>query len=147
MRTEFASGAWVEHRPIQDLKTKDADAVTEAVRMTMPITADGQVDLSGGIAVGGSMQIRSRNAVIARIVTAWSFTGDGGAPLPVPYYSDHEIVHEDSIGELPIDDGSELEELLAPYQAKLRSRPNRPGGTTSSSNGASKASPGRSRRA
>lgn len=147
MRTEFASGAWVEHRALGDMKVKDADAVTEAIRMLLPMTGDGEVDLSGGISVGGAHKLRTRNAVIARVVTAWSFTTDDGAPLPVPYWENHEIHDEDSIGELPIDDGAELEELIAPYQAKLRSRPNPKGATTSSSNGAPRASQGRSRRA
>lgn len=147
MRTTFTSGAWVEHRPLADLKVKDADAVTEAIRMLLPMSAEGEVDLSGGISVGGAHKLKTRNAVIARVVTAWSFTTGDGAPLPVPYWENHEIHDEDSIGELPIDDGAELEELIAPYLAKLRSRPNRGGATTSSSNGVHKASPGRSRRA
>lgn len=145
MRTEFEGGAWVEHRPIQDLKVRDSDAVTEAMRMTLPVTADGEVDLAGGLSVGGSMQIKARNAVIARVVTAWSFTTGDGAPLPVPYYENHEIHNEESIAELPIDGGNALFELIAPYQAKLRSRPNREGATTSSSNGVHKANQGRSR--
>jgi hypothetical protein len=147
MRTEFASGAWVEHRPIGDLKVKDADAVSSALKMVMPMTSEGELDLSGGISLGGEMQVKTRNAVIARVVTAWSFTTDDGAPLPVPYFENHEIHEEASIGELPIDDGNELQALIAPYQAKLRARPDPKGATTSSSNGASRASQGRSRRA
>lgn len=146
MRTELPSGAWIEHRPVQDLRGKDKDAVTMAVRMVIPMTADGEVDLSQGMTMGGELQIKSRNAVIARVITAWSFTAEDGGPLPVPEWAGREIVNEDSIGELPLDGLNEIEELIAPYLAKLRARPDPKGATTSSSNGLPRAKAHGSRR-
>jgi hypothetical protein len=134
MRTELASGAWVEHRSIDDLKMKDHDAVSRAVKMAMPMTAEGEIDLSGGVSLGGDLQINRRNAAIARIVTAWSYD------FPVPVIENKEIRGEESIGEIPIDDGLELAQLLEPYMAKLGRRPDPKGTTTSSSNGLSRAS-------
>lgn len=133
MKTTFESGAWVEHRPLQDLKAKDKDAVSESVRMALPVTEEGEVDLSRGVTMSGVMQVAARNACIARLVTAWSYD------LPVPRWENHEIHDEDSIGELPLDDINELEALIAPALAKLRQRPDPKGTTTSSSSTSSRA--------
>ena len=133
MKTIFASGAWVEHRPIQDLKAKDKDAVSAAVKMVIPLTEDGEFDRSQGMVFSGAMQLAARDACIARVVTGWSWE------LPVPYFEAGEVHGGESIGELPIDDFNELEDLIAPYLAKLRQRPNPKGATTSASSGPSRA--------
>ena len=133
MRKTFASGAWVDHRPLQDLKAKDKDAVSESARMALPVTEEGKVDLSRGVTMSGVMQTAARNACIARLVTAWSYD------LPVPKWENHEIRDEDSIGELPLDDIWELEELIAPALAKLRKRPDPKATTTTSSSTSSRA--------
>lgn len=140
MRHELASGGWVDVRPIQDLKAKDKFAVSAAVKMLIPVNEDGEPDVSDGVALGGAMQTRAFNAVIARVVTAWSFD------LPKPVYEFEQVTHEDSIDELPLDDFNEIEALLAPYQAKLRQRPNPKGATTSTSSGPSRAKANGSRR-
>lgn len=134
MKTELASGAWVEHRPIQDLKAKDKDAVSLSVKMAIPITEEGEIDRSQGLLMSGSMQLAARNAVLARVITGWSYE------WPVPYFEAAEVHNEESIDEIPIDDFNEIEELLSPYLAKLRQRPDPKGATTSASNGSSRAS-------
>jgi len=136
MRTELDSGAWVEHRPLQDLKAKDKDAVSRSVKMAMPLTAEGEVDMSAGVSIGGEMQIAARNAVLARVITAWSFDA------PVPVYENWQITNVESIDEIPIDDFNEIEDLFDPYLAKLRKRPDPKApaaGTTTASNGSSRA--------
>lgn len=137
VKTIFESGAWVEHRPIQDLKAKDKDAVSLSVKMAIPITEDGEIDRSQGMVFSGAMQLAARNAVIARVVTGWSYE------VPVPYFEAAEVHGAESIDEIPIDDFNEIEELIAPYLAKLRQKPNpkaQAAGTTTSSNGLSRAS-------
>jgi hypothetical protein len=146
VRHELTSGAWVEVRPIQDLKAKDKFAVSAAIKMLIPVTDDGELDTKAGLSLGGAMQTRSIAAVIARCVTAWSFTTEDGAPLPKPVYEYEQITHEDSIDELPLDDFNEIEELLNPYLRKLRQRPNPKGATTSTSSGRSPAKANGSRR-
>lgn len=141
MRTPLASGAWIEHRPIQDLKAKDKDAVSMSVKMAIPINEDGEVDRSKGLVMSGAMQIAARNAVIARVITGWSYE------WPVPYFEAAEVHNAESIDEIPIDDFEQIEELIAPYLAKLRHQPDPKGSITSASNGRSKASPHLSRTA
>jgi hypothetical protein len=144
MRTELQSGAWVEHRPIQDLVGNDKDAVSRSQRFAfkMPAQLD-QAGLQAAIAEAAShvdpqeFAITQRNAVWARVITAWSFD------LPVPVLeNDGHIVNGDSIGAVPIDDFEALEALFAPYQAKLTRRPDPKGpptATTSSSSNSSRA--------
>lgn len=134
MRTDLASGAWVEHRPIQDLKAKDKDAVTLSVKMAIPVTEDGEIDRSQGLLMSGAMQLAARNAVLARVITGWSYDA------PVPYFEAAEVHNEESIDEIPLDDFNEIEALITPYLAKLRDRPDPKGATTSASNGSSRAS-------
>ena len=137
MKTTLESGAWVEHRPIQDLKAKDKDAVSLSVKMAIPVTEDGEIDRSQGLLMTGAMQLAARNAVLARVITGWSYEA------PVPQFEASEVHNADSIDEIPIDDFNEIEELLAPYLAKLRQKPNpkaQTAATTTSSNGSSRAS-------
>ena len=136
MKTELSSGAWVEHRPIQDLKAKDKDAVSKSVKMAIPINEEGEVDRSQGMVFSGAMQVAARNAVIARVITKWSYE------WPVPYFEAGEVVWTESIDEIPLDDFNEIEDLIAPYLAKLRQRPDPKKTTTSSSSGSSKARAG-----
>jgi len=134
VKTELASGAWVEHRPIQDLRAKDKDAVSLSVKMAIPVTEDGEIDRSQGLLFSGAMQLAARNAVIARVITGWSYD------VPVPYFEAAEVHNAESIDEIPIDDFNEIEQLLEPYLAKLRQRPDPKKGITSGSSGSSRAS-------
>jgi hypothetical protein len=140
VKTELASGAWVEHRPIQDLKAKDKDAVSLSVKMVIPLTEDGELDRSQGMAFSGAMQLAARNACIARVITGWSYE------WPVPQFEAGEVTWTESIGEIPLDDMNEIEQLLEPYLAKLRQRPDPKKGITSGSNGSSRASAARASR-
>jgi len=123
MRTTLTSGAEIEHRPVQDLKAKDKDAVSLSVKMAIPITEDGEIDRSQGLLMSGSMQLAARNAVIARVITKWPYG-------PVPRFEAGEVHDAELIDEIPIDDFNEIEELIAPYLAKLRRKPD-PKATTS----------------
>jgi hypothetical protein len=143
MRHDLESGAWIEVRPVQDLKAKDKDAVSAAVKMLVPITAEGEIDRSQGMSFGGAMAARSRNAILARILLNWSYD------MPRPVYEFEQVTNEDSIEELPIDDFNEIEELLAPYMAKLRKRPDpkaKGAATTTGSSGSSRANAARGSR-
>jgi hypothetical protein len=136
MRTTLTSGAEIEHRPIQDLRAKDKDAVTMSVKMAIPVTEDGEIDRSQGLQMSGAMQLAARNAVISRVITKWPYG-------PVPTFGAGEVHGAELIDEIPIDDFNEIEELIAPYLAKLRQRANpkaAAAATTTASNGSSRAS-------
>lgn len=136
MRTTLTSGAEIEHRPIQDLKAKDKDAVSQSVKMAVQLNDDGEFDRSQGMVLTGAMGLAARNAVIARVITGWPYG-------PVPYYEAGEVHGAELIDEIPLDDFNELEELVAPYLAKLRQKPNpkaQAAATTTSSSGPSRGS-------
>ena len=145
MRTELESGAWVEHRPLGDLKGKDKDALTRVIRYSLPAGIDLEHPDLAALASGMPMQeftLRQRDATWAQVITAWSFTAGDGTPLPVPHVQDSDIADVESFGEIPLDDFEEIEALLAPYLAKLQRRPDPKGSqsaTTSASNGSSRA--------
>lgn len=138
MRTTLTSGAWVEHRPIQDLKRKDKQLLAGFKRPNLQgaLTPDGKVDMD---AVLAGMDVLSYVAdgedfCWALVLTAWSYD------LPLPAVHEGELLNGASIGELPLEDGEELEALFAPYQDKLRRQPDPKGAqsaTTSNSNGSS----------
>lgn len=137
MRTTLTSGAWVEHRPIQDLKRKDKQLLAGFKRPNLQgaLTPDGKVDMA---AVLAGMDVMSYVAdgedfCWALVLTAWSYD------LPLPAVHEGELLNAASIGELPLEDGEELEALFAPYQDKLRRQPDPKGTTTSASNGSSPA--------
>ena len=75
---------------------------------------------------------------MACFITAWSFTRGDGDPLPVPGLDDMgAVTHLEVIGDYPIGDEDEIEQLIAPYLVKLR-RPDPKETTSSSLNGRSK---------
>jgi hypothetical protein len=142
MRHDLPSGAWAEVRPVQALKGKDKDRFDLAVRMQLPRDADGNLDADRAISTGTDWRVIKRDAAIACFVTAWSFTGDDGEPLPVPGLDDHGVItHRESIGDYPLDDATALAGLLAPLLAKLEP-PDPKEATTSASNGRSRAKAG-----
>lgn len=137
MRTTLKSGAWVEHRPIQDLKRKDKRQLSEFKRPNIQgaITPDGKVDMDALLA---GMDVLSyvadgQDFCWALLLTGWSYD------LPLPAVADGELINAASIGELPLDDADELEALFEPYQDKLSRQPDPKGTTTSASNGSSRA--------
>lgn len=134
MRTDLQSGAWIEHRPIGDLKRKDKRLLSEfkAPDVAGAIGPSGEVDMAAVIA---GMDVMSyvagaQDFCWALLLTAWSYD------LPLPAVADGQLLNAESFGELPIDDADEIERVFAPYQAKLTRRPDPKGTTTSSSNGA-----------
>lgn len=142
MRHDLTSGAWIEITPLQDLKGKDRDRFDRAFRHQLPVHDDGAVDVGAAVTARISVAEFRRNAAIACLITAWSFTGPGGEPLPVPGVDDQgAITSAASIGECSLDDENEIEKILDPYLVKLR-RPDPKEGTTSASNGRSRAKAG-----
>lgn len=139
MRHDLNSGAWIEIIPIQDLKGKDRDRFERAVRHEFPFDDDGEFDKAALIASRADMRDLRRNAAIACLITAWSFTQPDGSPLPLPGLDDvGAITNTSSIGDYSLDDETRIEEILVPYLVKLR-RPDPKEATTSTSNGRSKA--------
>ena len=138
MRTTLASGAWVEHLPVQELKGKHKRILDRVGKPTPVFTPDGGFDQAAtisGLDVLG-WQAARRDAIWAMVITAWSWD------LPVPALGDAGQVDGGSFEELPLEDFEELEELLAPYEAKLQRKPDpkaRAAGTISGSNGSSRA--------
>jgi hypothetical protein len=148
-RHELSSGNWIELRPIQTLKQRDKDVYDGAIKLYVDFDDEGKPDMSR-MPLSMSIQKVRRNALFARLVVAWSFTADDDiTPLPVPRWisDDAGVENEDSIGDLPIDDGDEIWELMAPYITKCDRKPDPKGTTTDGSNGTSKAKAGASRRA
>jgi hypothetical protein len=130
---DLKSGASIDIKPLQDLKGKDRARFERAVRFELPVNDEGELDRAMGVALRLDGREVRRNAAIACFITAWSFD------LPVPGLDDlGRITSAESIGDYPIDDELELDEILQPYLDKLR-RPDPKETTTSSSNGRSKA--------
>lgn len=159
--TNEETTAWVDILPIQALKSKHKDAVMAAIKLYVSLDDKGQPDLSR-LPITMSIPKAQRNIAIAILVSSWSFSScqfdDQGAPvdgteqpLPVPTWSADGaagiITDEDSIGELDIDDLNWLEQVLEPYLAKIRFRPDPKGTTTESSNDTSRGKASRSPKA
>jgi hypothetical protein len=147
LRHELASGQWVDLRPIQSLRQRDKDVYDGAIKLFIEFDAQGNPDMSG-LPLSMTLQKVRRNALFARVLLGWSFTSEDGQLLPVPHWvsDDEGIMHEDSIGDLPIDDGDEIWDLLAPYIAKCERRPDPKETTTAVSNGTSKGKAATSRK-
>lgn len=141
MRTELPSGAWVEHRPIHELKRRDKRAMSSVLRLVLPLTADGELDTAAaaeGVTLTGGLMYEAATTAAACILTGWSYD------LPLPRWDAERQVTENgaSLDEIPLEDSDALDALLAPYTAKLLARPDPKDprtATTSSSNGSSRA--------
>jgi len=145
MRYTLTSGNWIEILPIQALKAKHRDRTDGAVKLYIKLDDKGDPDLSA-MPLSMSLQTIRRDALLAQLVSAWSFTlveydPEGNvvegteASLPVPYWDGdkQEIACEASFGEIGIDDFTEIEAILAPYLAKIQRRPDPKGTTTAGS--------------
>jgi hypothetical protein len=137
LRTELASGAWVEHRPLTDLKFRDKDTLGLVMAGNLPGGVEpGQDPKTVSPLMHARMNRIARDATWALVLTDWSFD------LPLPVVADGELINAASIGDLDPDDGIELVGLFAPFVAKLLRQPDPKGGrtaTSSSSNGSSRA--------
>lgn len=141
MRHELASGAWVDLRPVQDLKSRDRDVWDDAHDQAMGVSAsiaNMEIDVRE-IAVSPARLARlPRRALLARLLTAWSYE-----ELPRPRWAGG-IENEESLAEVPLDDMDEITALLEPYVARIQARPDpkgRRGATGTKSSSASKATP------
>jgi hypothetical protein len=138
VRHDLESGAWIEITPLADLKGKDRDRFDKVIRFALPLTEGGDLDAIRAVAERLDGREMRRNAAMACFITGWSFES-GGEPLPVPGLDElGRIAHPEVIGDYPLGDEDEIEQILAPYLAKLR-RPDPKETTTSSLNGRSRA--------
>ena len=111
-RVELPSGGWVEYRT--SLKANDKFAVQDAIIIELPNSEDETRKVHGGTSN------LMRNALLARIITAWSFEG-----IPVPSMN---IAGVETIGDtLDIDDYNALAEAVEDLLTKVAftSAPNR----------------------
>jgi len=138
MRTTLKSGAWIEHVAISELKGKHRRALDRAGKRTLNAAAigdEGDVnvrEMLSGMDISAWLAAK-QDALWAVLIDAWSYD------LPVPEVDGDVIAGAESLGELPLDDYEEIEQVLAPYAAKLARRPDPKGSTTSASNGSSPA--------
>ena len=101
-RIELPSGAWIEYRV--SLKAADKMAVQDAIIL--------EYDDTDKRKIRGGVTNTMRNALLTRIITAWSFEG-----IPVPSLN---IAGPDTLGEtLDIDDYNELSEAVGPLLDKV----------------------------
>jgi hypothetical protein len=106
MKVDLPSGNWAELR--DKLKGGDRMAAMEAVRVEV---ADGKTT------VDGSVEARVCNALLARLITAWSFEG---VPPPATHINPVTVLED-----LDLDDYNALCEAIEPYVEKVTPRPNR----------------------
>jgi hypothetical protein len=116
-KIDLPSGAWVEIR--EDLKAKDRFAVQDVATLEVG-EGRNKASLYG-------MQNDMRNALLGRIITAWSF------PVPVP--SQNSFAAADVIigDALDLDDYGVLAEEVEPLMDKIQGRkttdPKKPSGS------------------
>lgn len=98
---------WVDLRAVSTLRAGDRKAVDRSKVYTM--SADGQpiVEYSAADATDRD------NALLARIIVAWSYSELPKDPLPVP------VADPSSLDEVPLDAYDVLDELLRPYREAL----------------------------
>ncbi len=133
MRHELPSGAWIDLRPVTDLKVRDRE-VYEAPLMDFEVGMgpDGKPDM-GGHTFSLKIPKVQRKALLCRLMTGWSYE------WARPAWAGG-IENEESFAELPLDDWDEIEALLAPYIAKIAVRPNPKGGRSATSTSSSTSS-------
>jgi hypothetical protein len=105
-RVELPSGAWVEYR--DQLKVRDRFEVQEVAKV--------QISEEGNSTSFLAMQNDMRNALLGRIITAWSY------PVPVPgenHFQAADVVIGDT---MDLDDYAALEEAIQPLMNKISGR-------------------------
>jgi hypothetical protein len=110
-RIELPSGGWIEYRT--NLKANDKFAVQDAIIIELS-------DNNETRKVHGGTSNLMRNALLARIITAWSFEG-----IPIPSLN---IAGVETLGDtLDIDDYNKLAEAVEELLEKVAftSAPNR----------------------
>lgn len=132
MRHDLPSGAWIEMRPVQDLKVRDREVYEAPLQFEIGMTDEGKPDLSGR-KFSLALPVAQRRSLLCRLLTAWSYD------LPLPRWAGG-IENEDSFSELPLADWDAIEDLLQPYIGKIKVRPDpkgSPSATSTGSNGSS----------
>ena len=105
-RIELPSGAWVEYRT--DLKVRDRFEVQEVAKVQIGENSNSTAFLA--------MQNDMRNALLGRIITAWSY------PVPVPGQNSFQAA-DVVIGDvMDLDDYATLEEAVQPLMDKIAGR-------------------------
>jgi hypothetical protein len=103
-KIDLPSGAWVEYRT--DLKAKDRFAVQAAASLEV---GDGKSQASF---IG--MQNDMRNALLGRIITAWSY----GVPIPAGNsFQAADVIIGDA---MDLDDYSALADEVEPLMARIQ---------------------------
>jgi hypothetical protein len=105
-RIELPSGAWVEYRDA--LKVKDRFAVQEVAKVDIREEGNSTSFLA--------MQNDMRNALLARIITAWSY----GVPIPSQNsFQAADVIIGDA---MDLDDYATLEAEIQPLMDKIAGR-------------------------
>ena len=149
VRSTLESGAWIDHTPIQDLKGKH---IRDYARSGKNRISRDAVDDDGNVDVGtiveqmdlGETQENKHDALWAIVITAWSYD------FPVPAFDRGSGLTSgvEALEEIPGDDYTEIDKLLAPFGKKLTAKPSPKGATTTASSTSSRANGARgSRRA
>ena len=105
-RLELPSGAWVEFR--DELKVKDRFAVQEVAKVDIREEGNSTSFLA--------MQNDMRNALLSRIITAWSY------PVPVPSQNHFQAADVIIGDQMDLDDYAALEEAVQPLMDKIAGR-------------------------
>ena len=100
---------WVEYR--DTLKASDRFEVQKVAKMTIT----GEANLAAYLEMENDM----RNALLGRIITAWSY------PVPVPAQNDFAAADRVIGDVMDLDDYSVLEQAVEPLMAKISGRVNR----------------------
>jgi hypothetical protein len=104
-KQESGDPNWIDIRT--DLKVKDRLAVQEVAKIELHEDNNSMSMLA--------MQNDMRNALLGRIITAWSF------PFPIPSQN-HFAAADVVIGDMDLDDYATLEEAVQPYMDKISGR-------------------------
>lgn len=105
-KLELPSGAWVEYR--SDLKVRDRFAVQEVAKVDIREEGNSTSFLA--------MQNDMRNALLARIITAWSY------PVPIPSLNRFQAADVIIGDQMDLDDYAALEEEIQPLMDKIAGR-------------------------
>jgi hypothetical protein len=116
-RIELPSGGWVEYR--DQLKASDRFAVQAVAKIEVVGGTARKGEAAGGdrrVAAILEMLNDQRNALLGRIITAWSF------PAPVPAQNDFAAADVIIGDALDLDDYAALEEAVQPLMDKIAGR-------------------------
>lgn len=105
MRIDLPDGHWAEIRAVEEMKAGDLLAARRAIQV--PVSTNGATTVSAGVTDD------MRNALLARLITAWSYEG-----LPVPSLSPA------SLEELPIAAYRRLCDAVEPHMELVNFTPN-----------------------